>query len=71
MTVKIYSLPDVKNASVCTLSGLSNTAVSVFFEEGSLDCYTISSGGQLGIWDCNIDPTDLIAGKFESKQKIS
>ena len=69
MTVKIYSLPDIKNASVCTLSGLSNTAVSVFFEEGSLDCYTISSSGQLSIWDCNMDPTDLISGRFERRPK--
>jgi len=69
MTVKIYSLPDFKNVSVCTLSGLSNTAVSVFFEEGSLDCYTISSSGQLSVWDCNLDPSDLLPGKFDMRQK--
>ncbi|XP_032218191.2 periodic tryptophan protein 2 homolog isoform X3 [Nematostella vectensis] len=53
MTARIYSLDPMENFSPVTLSGARNTIVGCFFQEGSLDAYTISSSGALGIWTCS------------------
>ncbi len=62
MTVRIYSLDKFKNFSVCSLGGMTDPVVGVFFESNSLDCYSISGGGQISVWESSIDVESLELG---------
>ena len=62
MTIRIYSIEKFKNFSVCSLGGMSDPVVGIFFEQTSLDCYSVSSGGQLSIWESSIDLESLEKG---------
>ena len=71
MSVRIYSLDRFENFQVCSLGGLSETCISTFFETLSLDCYSISKGGHLLVWESNIGLEDLVpsTGEKTSKKK--
>lgn len=43
-----------------TLSGHTDVVEKCFFEDGSLDVITISRNGQAFIWECTLEPSDLI-----------
>ena len=62
MTIRIYSIERFKNFSVCSLGGMTDPVVGIFFEQGSLDCYSVSSGGQLSVWESSIDLDSLEKG---------
>lgn len=71
MTVRIYALEKFKNFSVCCLGGMTDPVVGTFFEKDSLDCYSVSRGGQLAIWESSLDLADLEHGelvKFPKKK---
>jgi len=69
MTVRIYALEKFKNFSVCCLGGMTDPVVGTFFESGSLDCYSVSRGGQLAIWDSSIEMEQLEEGELVKKTK--
>ena len=69
MTVRIYALEKFKNFSVCSLGGMIDPVVGVFFEADSLDCYTVSSGGQLAVWESSLDLAQLEPGELVRKKK--
>ena len=60
MSVRIYSLDKFENFNVCSLGGLSETCVAAFFETSSLDCYSVSKGGHLLVWEASIGLEDLV-----------
>ena len=62
MTIRIYSIEKFKNFSVCSLGGMTDPVVGVFFESSSLDCYSVSGGGQLSVWESSIDLDSLEKG---------
>ncbi len=64
MTVRIYALEKFKNFSVCSLGGMTDPVVGAFFEADSLDCYTVSSGGQLAVWESSLDLSQLEPGQL-------
>jgi len=59
MIARIYAIRRMKNVGYCTLSGLNDSVVGVFFEANSLDIYTVSAGSQLSIWDSSLTPEQL------------
>jgi len=59
MTVRIYALHKFSNLSVCCLGGMTDPAVATFFESDSLDCYSLSRGGQLAVWESSVELADL------------
>jgi len=74
MSVRIYALHKFSNLSVCCLGGMTDPCVATFFEPNSLDCYSISRGGQLAVWESSVELDDLkerVEGekKDEKKQK--
>ncbi|XP_067139307.1 periodic tryptophan protein 2 homolog [Centruroides vittatus] len=71
LTTKIYAVNKFSNLSVYTLGSHKDTVISCFFEENSLDLYTLSRNDQLCVWECSIDLDGLIPSKKEGKiQKI-
>lgn len=69
MTVRIYALEKFQNFSVCCLGGMTDPVVGAFFEKDSLDCYSVSRGGQLAIWESSLDVADLKLGELIKKKK--
>jgi len=69
MTVRIYSLHKFSNMSVCCLGGMTDPAVATFFESNSLDCYSLSRGGQLAVWESNLELEDLQLVEEEEKMQ--
>nr|CAI5852055.1 unnamed protein product [Callosobruchus analis] len=60
MATKLYPLDKWKNFRLCSLGSHTDGIVGCFFESDSYDITTISRNGQLCIWECTIDPKDLI-----------
>lgn len=73
MTVRIYALHKFSNLSVCCLGGMTDPAVATFFEANSLDCYSLSRGGQLAVWESSVELDDLQlvgeGGKVQKERK--
>ena len=69
MSVRIYSLENFVNFSVCSLGGLSDSCVGAFFETNSLDCYSVSKGGHLLVWESNIGIEDLVPSTGDEGKK--
>lgn len=75
MTGRIFSLFPVVNFSPVTLSGHRNTVTGCFFEENSLDTYTVSCDGALFCWKCSlpleaVQSADVILTGQENKTSI-
>jgi hypothetical protein len=71
MTVRIYALEKFINFTVCSLGGMTDPVVGVFFETDSLDCYSLSSGGQLAVWESSLDLANLEPGQpTKNKKKV-
>ncbi|XP_011146002.1 periodic tryptophan protein 2 homolog isoform X2 [Harpegnathos saltator] len=68
-TVKIYSLQKWANFRVTTLGCHSDVIVGCFFESKNYDIYTISKNGRICIWQCTIDPDDLVEWKPPVKKR--
>lgn len=61
-TTKICALDYYDNFRPYILSGHTDSIVSCFFMENSLDASTISRNGQLCIWECSLRLSDLQKG---------
>ena len=59
MTVRIYAFQKFSNFSVCCLGGMTDPVVGTFFDSDSLDCFSVSKGGQLSVWESSLDIEDL------------
>ncbi|XP_063980144.1 periodic tryptophan protein 2 homolog isoform X2 [Diachasmimorpha longicaudata] len=59
-TTKLYSLEKFANFRYCSLGGHSEEIVSCFFEKSSYDLTTISKNGHLCVWECSLEPEDLV-----------
>ncbi|GLV37986.1 uncharacterized protein CBL_07783 [Carabus blaptoides fortunei] len=57
---KLYSLEKWSNFRSCSLGNHTDSIVACFFERNSFDITTISRNGQACVWECSIDPTDLV-----------
>lgn len=60
LTTKIYAVNKFSNLSIYTLGSHNDSVISCFFEENSLDLYTLSKNDQICIWECSIDLDGLI-----------
>jgi len=69
MSVRIYALEKYTNFQVCCLGGMSDPVVGCFFESSSLDCYSVSRGGQLAVWESSIEVNDLETQKDQKEKK--
>ncbi|XP_014478920.1 PREDICTED: periodic tryptophan protein 2 homolog [Dinoponera quadriceps] len=68
-TIKIYSLQKWANFRSITLGCHSDVIVGCFFENKNYDLYTISKNGRICIWECTIDPDDLVDWKPRIKKR--
>ncbi|KAJ8942237.1 hypothetical protein NQ318_003084 [Aromia moschata] len=60
MATKLYPLDKWANFRICSLGSHTDGIVGCFFEEESYDITTLSRNGQTCIWECTIDPKDLV-----------
>ncbi|KAF7997143.1 hypothetical protein HCN44_005420 [Aphidius gifuensis] len=67
-STKLYSLEKYKNFRHCNLGGHSDEIVSCFFEKKTYDISTLSRNGQLCIWECSINPDDLVINEPSIKR---
>ncbi|XP_078369162.1 periodic tryptophan protein 2 homolog isoform X4 [Oculina patagonica] len=69
MTGRIFSLFPVQNFTPVTLSGHRNTVRGCYFEEKSLDTYTVSCDGALFCWKCNLHLEDVKLTESNPRQE--
>ena len=55
MNTRIYGAKKFKNLIIYSIGGHTDSIVGSFFENNSLDIYTISRNGQLCVWESNTD----------------
>lgn len=60
MATKLYPIDKYANFRICSLGNHTDAIVGCFFEENNYDITTISKNGQTCIWECSIDPKDLV-----------
>uniref|UniRef100_A0A1A9W3Q6 WD_REPEATS_REGION domain-containing protein n=1 Tax=Glossina brevipalpis TaxID=37001 RepID=A0A1A9W3Q6_9MUSC len=65
-TTKVIGRYYMKNFRTFILGGHTEAIVSCFFEDNSLHVNTISRNGQLCLWECSLDPSDINDGKKQS-----
>lgn len=58
-STKICAVKFTRNFRTYNLSGHTDAIVSCFFEANSLHINTISRNGQLCLWECSMEPSDL------------
>nr|XP_058966700.1 periodic tryptophan protein 2 homolog isoform X2 [Pocillopora verrucosa] len=70
MTGRIFSLFPVKNFVPVTLSGHRNTVIGCYFEDKSLNTYTVSRDGALLCWKCqgSLKDSQVSSSETDSKQ---
>ncbi|XP_012279845.1 periodic tryptophan protein 2 homolog [Orussus abietinus] len=59
--IQLYSLERFKNFKMYTLGSHSDSVVGCFFEANSYDIFTTSRNGHLCVWECNMDPNELVS----------
>ncbi|XP_071988108.1 periodic tryptophan protein 2 homolog, partial [Engystomops pustulosus] len=60
MTTWVFGAERWKNLVFYSLGGHKDAIVSCFFQEDSLDIYTISSDAKLCMWECDTDLANLL-----------
>lgn len=63
-TTRLVAPEFYENFRPYSLAGHTDGVVGCFFEQNSLDLYTISRNGQLCIWECGVQLTDLTPKQF-------
>lgn len=58
------------NFRVYSLGNHTDSIVKCFFEKNSYDMITISRNGQLCIWECTLEPKDLVPLDEKSPKKL-
>ncbi|KAJ8959273.1 hypothetical protein NQ314_006301 [Rhamnusium bicolor] len=74
MSTKLYPIDKWANFRIYSLGNHTDGIVGCFFEEDSYDMTTIGRNGQACIWECTIDPKDLVPldkAPPKKKKKIS
>ncbi|XP_056631843.1 periodic tryptophan protein 2 homolog [Diorhabda sublineata] len=70
MATKLYPLDKWSNFHICSLGSHTEGIVGCFFEGNNYDITTISRNGQMCIWECSLDPEQLVAKEeIPSKKK--
>ncbi|XP_077866137.1 LOW QUALITY PROTEIN: periodic tryptophan protein 2 homolog [Saccoglossus kowalevskii] len=59
MTSRVHAAVQIQNLVVHSLGGHKDVIVGAFFENESLDVYSVSRDGSLNIWECSVDLDDL------------
>lgn len=60
MNTRVYGSEKYKNLIIYSLGGHTDSIINAFFEEDSLDVYSLSRNGQLCIWECDTDLNGLV-----------
>lgn len=60
MSTKIYSMEKWTNFKMYSLRNHTDAIKGCFFEKDSYDMITISKNGQMNVWECTLNPDDLI-----------
>ncbi|XP_012140709.1 periodic tryptophan protein 2 homolog isoform X2 [Megachile rotundata] len=68
MSIKVYGIEKFENFRSLSLGSHSHVIVACFFEKKSYDLSTISKNGRLSIWECTIDPDDLVQWEPHTKR---
>ncbi|WAR00919.1 PWP2-like protein [Mya arenaria] len=55
MNTRVYGARRFSNLIVYSMSGHNDEIAGAYFEENSLDLYTISANGRLNVWECDTD----------------
>nr|XP_023014507.1 periodic tryptophan protein 2 homolog [Leptinotarsa decemlineata] len=74
MSAKLYPLDKWANFRIYSLGNHTDGIVGCFFEKDSYDITTISRNGQTCIWECTVDPQDMIPHDLappKKKKKLS
>ncbi|XP_070546732.1 periodic tryptophan protein 2 homolog [Ptychodera flava] len=69
MTSRVHAATDLTNLLVHTLGGHKDVIVGAFFEQDSLDAYTVSRDGTLIVWESTFDLEDLQEGEPQRKRR--
>lgn len=69
MITRIYGLVKFKNLQEYSIGSNKDTVVGVFFEEKSLDLYTVGRDGMVCSWECSVDPEGLVLAGDPYKPK--
>lgn len=59
MNTRVFAVTDMDQLIVHSLGGHKDCIVACFFEENSLDLYTMSRRADLVVWECDTDLGDL------------
>ncbi len=62
-STRLYAFERLENFTAYTLGGHTEPVVGVFFDKGSLCAYTVSRNGHLAVWECSVEPAELVAAK--------
>ncbi|KAK0095746.1 hypothetical protein PV326_007504 [Microctonus aethiopoides] len=68
-TTRLYSMEKWANFKHCSLGSHSDMIIGCFFEKKSYDISTISKNGHLRIWECSIEPEDLVLYEPSKKRE--
>lgn len=56
---KVIAINYMKNFRTYILGGHTDSMVACYFESNSLHCNTISRNGQLCLWECSLEPSEI------------
>lgn len=59
-STKVYGVELYEKFRPYQLGGHTDALVGCFFETDSMDVSTVSRNGQLCLWQCSVDPTDIV-----------
>ncbi|XP_077996881.1 periodic tryptophan protein 2 homolog [Glandiceps talaboti] len=68
MTSRVHATTHLSNLVMCSLGGHKDVIVGAFFEDKSLDVYSVSRDGALNVWESSFDLEDLRPGEKKDKQ---
>ena len=63
MSARLYPIESLVNFRNYALGGHTDMVVACFFEQNSLDAYTVARNGHVSTWECCIDLEDLVSVK--------
>ncbi|KAF4518741.1 hypothetical protein B566_EDAN006144 [Ephemera danica] len=63
MITRLYGLQRMVNFGIHSLGSHRDCIVACFFEKDSLDITTVSRNGNVSVWECNLELSDLVLWK--------
>ncbi|KAF6200679.1 hypothetical protein GE061_005123 [Apolygus lucorum] len=64
-TARVYSMKRSKKFRICKFSGHGDVLVGVYFEENSLNAWSISANGRIDRWEANMELSDIVEAQIE------